>query len=54
MLITHEDDIAAFAKRVIRLLDGRVVSDEVQLDRRRGGFVNLAEAVRIALRGAAG
>ncbi len=33
VLITHENDIAAFAKRVIRLLDGRVVSDEVQLDR---------------------
>lgn len=28
VLITHEDDIAAYAKRVVRLRDGLVVSDE--------------------------
>ncbi len=28
VLITHEDDIAAFAKRVIRLRDGEIVSDK--------------------------
>lgn len=28
VLITHEDDIAAFAKRVIRLVDGKIVSDK--------------------------
>lgn len=27
ILITHEDDIAKFAKRVIRLVDGKIVSD---------------------------
>lgn len=27
VLITHEDDIAAFAKRVIRLKDGEIISD---------------------------
>lgn len=28
ILVTHEDDIAAYTRRVIALLDGRVVSDE--------------------------
>ena len=27
VLITHEEEIAAFAKRVVRLRDGRIVSD---------------------------
>jgi putative ABC transport system ATP-binding protein len=27
VLITHEDDVAAYAKRVVRLRDGVVVSD---------------------------
>jgi len=29
MLVTHEPDIAAYSKRVIRFLDGCIVSDEV-------------------------
>ena len=32
VLITHEEQIAAFAKRIIRLSDGKIVSDEPQLD----------------------
>ena len=28
VLVTHESDIAAYSKRIIRFLDGRVVSDE--------------------------
>ena len=28
ILVTHEPDIAAFSKRIIRFLDGRVISDE--------------------------
>ncbi|MDO4540728.1 MAG: ABC transporter ATP-binding protein, partial [Syntrophomonadaceae bacterium] len=28
VLVTHEDDIAAFTKRTVRLRDGRIVSDE--------------------------
>jgi len=28
VLITHEADLAAFARRVVRLRDGEVVSDE--------------------------
>jgi ABC-type lipoprotein export system ATPase subunit len=30
LLITHDDDIAAAASRVIRIVDGRVVSDETR------------------------
>jgi putative ABC transport system ATP-binding protein len=30
VLITHEEDIAAFAKRVIRLRDGKIISDTTQ------------------------
>jgi putative ABC transport system ATP-binding protein len=33
VLITHEDEVASFAKRVIRLRDGKIVSDEVQKHR---------------------
>lgn len=29
IVITHEEDIAAYTKRIVRLLDGRVVSDSV-------------------------
>ena len=29
VLITHEHDVAAHAKRLIRLVDGRIVADEV-------------------------
>jgi len=32
VLVTHEEDIAAHARRTVRLLDGRVVSDGVQSD----------------------
>ena len=34
VLITHEEDIARFAKRLVRLRDGRIVSDQVQHERR--------------------
>lgn len=30
ILVTHEDDIAAYANRLIRLKDGRIVHDETQ------------------------
>ena len=29
ILVTHEPDIAAYSKRIIRFLDGRIVSDEL-------------------------
>ena len=28
ILITHEDEIARYAKRIIRIVDGKIVSDE--------------------------
>jgi putative ABC transport system ATP-binding protein len=33
VLITHQDDVAAFAKRVVGLRDGKIVSDQVQKER---------------------
>jgi len=30
ILVTHEPDIAAYSRRIIRFLDGCVVSDEVK------------------------
>ncbi len=35
ILVTHESDIAAYSRRVIRFLDGHVVSDEAGLGRER-------------------
>jgi len=32
MIITHEDEVAAHAKRVVRMRDGRVLSDERNVD----------------------
>jgi len=34
VLVTHEPDIAQFAKRILRFRDGRLVSDEAVRDRR--------------------
>jgi putative ABC transport system ATP-binding protein len=28
ILVTHESDVAAYSGRIIRFLDGRVISDE--------------------------
>jgi putative ABC transport system ATP-binding protein len=33
VLITHEDEVASFAKRVVHLRDGEIVRDEVRKDR---------------------
>jgi putative ABC transport system ATP-binding protein len=33
VIITHKEEVARFAKRVVRLRDGRIVSDQVQRNR---------------------
>jgi putative ABC transport system ATP-binding protein len=33
ILITHEDEVAGFAKRVVTLRDGKIVRDEAQQNR---------------------
>ncbi len=42
VIVTHEEDIAAYAHRVIRLFDGKVSSDERQTPRNgtNGGFAS--------------
>jgi putative ABC transport system ATP-binding protein len=36
IIVTHEPDIATYSKRIIRFLDGRLVSDEAQPGREQG------------------
>ena len=36
ILVTHEADIAAYSRRTIRFLDGRLVSDRLTADEQRG------------------
>jgi ABC-type lipoprotein export system ATPase subunit len=38
IMVTHENEAAAYAGRVIKLRDGRIVSDEKNRSRKRGGF----------------
>ena len=45
ILVTHEADIAAYSRRVIRFLDGRLVSDEQQGPRGQG-FKGPSEELR--------
>jgi putative ABC transport system ATP-binding protein len=34
LIVTHEDEVAAYAKRVIELRDGRIIRDETQQPKR--------------------
>ncbi len=34
VLVTHEDDVARYARRIVEMRDGRIVSDKPVLDRR--------------------
>ncbi|MBN9622404.1 MAG: ABC transporter ATP-binding protein [Actinobacteria bacterium] len=47
VMITHEDDVAAHAERLVRLADGRVVSDRSVAEEQgpRGGLARLAGSV---------
>jgi putative ABC transport system ATP-binding protein len=42
IMVTHENDIAAWAKRVIRMRDGQIETDERNDDRRTAQDVNSA------------
>ncbi len=46
ILVTHEPDIAAYSRRVIRFLDGHVVSDEQQRGSRDQGFTGKNEELQ--------
>jgi putative ABC transport system ATP-binding protein len=46
VVITHEDDVASFASRVVRLRDGRIVSDERRSGSRGVVTASLAEVGR--------
>jgi putative ABC transport system ATP-binding protein len=39
VLVTHEEDIAAYAKRVVRLRDGLIESDTTKIPRRSSSVV---------------
>ena len=37
ILVTHEEDIALYSKRIIKVVDGEIQSDEPVLNRSSGG-----------------
>ncbi len=53
VLVTHERDIARYAKRIVELRDGRVVRDEAVRDRRFASEDLETAGVELELAGAA-
>ncbi|MBL0387148.1 ABC transporter ATP-binding protein [Tumebacillus sp. ITR2] len=49
ILVTHEPDIAEFAKRIVRFRDGRIVEDEVVENRRLVSEIAATAAVEEAI-----
>jgi putative ABC transport system ATP-binding protein len=47
ILVTHEPDIAAFATRLIRFRDGKVVQDQRQEAKRRTPMTKVDRCLRI-------
>jgi putative ABC transport system ATP-binding protein len=45
IVITHEPDIAAYAQRIVKIVDGRIVSDETNTSRSSGVSVPPASTV---------
>ncbi len=43
IVVTHEADVAAHAARVVRMMDGKIISDEPNADRREARPTNSAE-----------
>jgi putative ABC transport system ATP-binding protein len=54
IVITHEPDISAYARRVVQMRDGGIVSDEPVRDRRRAGGAARSPAAAAAGPGATG
>jgi putative ABC transport system ATP-binding protein len=52
VLITHEEEIAAYARRVVRLRDGRIVSDTRREDRSRALPEDVTQEIQRAGAGA--
>ncbi len=48
LLVTHESDVAAYAKRVVTFRDGRIVSDSIRAPRARGG-ASMKTTMKVAL-----
>jgi macrolide transport system ATP-binding/permease protein len=53
ILVTHDSDIAAYAQRLVRIADGRIISDEQQANGETGQPVKVVERTKDAKQGVA-